>query len=371
MTALRVSMFHTIGSEDRISMEVYARELANALRREGVEVVDVWPPAGAATKNNVTGLAHARAYFDRYARYQFRAARAGSEVNHIPDHGYGHLAYHLDPRRTVVTFHDAMLLKLEAGELASQRLPRATIAGHRFSLRAIRRVARVITPSKSARDDFLRFQDYPPERVISIPEGVSASFQPRPGRKDSWPPENQSPVILHVGHTGFYKNIESILRAIPIVQRRLEREVRFRKVGGRFTAAQEKLISSLGIANNIEHLGTLPEDELVRAYADSDVLLMPSLHEGFGLPVLEAMASAVPVVASNRGSLPEVVGDAGLLVEPQDLEAISDAVVRALTDPILRADLVARGLERASQFTWERTARATLDVYRAVSAEAG
>jgi glycosyltransferase involved in cell wall biosynthesis len=83
------------------------------------------------------------------------------------------------------------------------------------------------------------------------------------------------------------------------------------------------------------------------------------------------MASGVPVVASNRGSLPEVVGDAGLLVEPEDLEAISDAVVRALTDPILRADLVARGLERASQFTWERTARATLDVYRAVSAEAG
>jgi glycosyltransferase involved in cell wall biosynthesis len=98
---------------------------------------------------------------------------------------------------------------------------------------------------------------------------------------------------------------------------------------------------------------------------------MPSLHEGFGLPALEAMASGVPVVASNRGSLPEVVGDAGLLVEPEDLEAISEAVVRALTDPILRSDLIARGLERARQFTWERTAKATFDVYRAVSAEAG
>jgi glycosyltransferase involved in cell wall biosynthesis len=366
MTALKVSLFHTLAAEDRISMEVYARELGNALREAGVDVVDVWPPTSSPRKER-GGLARARSYFDRYVRYQARASRAGSQVNHIPDHGYGHLAFGLDPRRTVVTFHDAMLLKLEARELASDRLPWATIAGHRFSLRAIRRVARVITDSASAREDFLRFQNYPPERVIAIPLAVSPSFHPQADRDDDLP---GNPSILHVGHSGFYKNIEAILSALPLMQRRLERPVLFRKVGGRFTLAQEELIQRLGLVGSVESLGTLPDDELVRVYGAADVLVMPSLHEGFGLPALEAMASGTPVVASNRGSLPEVVGDAGLLVDPEDIDAIADAVVRLITDSRLRADMTTRGIERARQFTWERTARATLDVYRAVAGEA-
>ena len=225
----------------------------------------------------------------------------------------------------------------------------------------------MITDSSSARDDFLRFQDYPPERVIAIPLAVSSSFHPLAGR-DSYPPHELT--ILHVGHSGFYKNIEAILRALPLLQKRLGRPVRFRKVGGRFTPAQEDLIASLGIAGWIESLGTLPDGELADLYRTSDVLVMPSLHEGFGLPILEAMASGTPVVASNRGSLPEVVGDAGLMVEPEDIEAIADAVIRLTTDLQLRDEMTARGIERAKQFTWERTAKATLDVYRAVAAEA-
>lgn len=366
MTVLRVSMFHTLPAEARMSSEVYAGELAKALRVAGVQVFDVWPPTESPTRQSF-GMAAARRYSDRYIHYQAQAVRSSSQINHIPDHGYGHLAFSLNPQRTVVTFLDAMLLKLRAHEFLSQRAPWFTLAGHLIGLRAIRRVARVITPSSSSRDDFLRFQDYPPERVVTIPLAVSSSFRPFPGRQND---STRAPSILHVGHCGFYKNVESILRALPLVQQRLGRPVRFRKVGGRFTSAQEELIASLGIGNSIDHLGTLTDEELARAYTDADVLLMPSLHEGFGLPVLEAMASGTPVLASNRGSLPEVVRDAGVLVEPEDLDAIADAVVLLLTDPILRDELVRRGLERAREFTWERTARATLDVYRAVCAEA-
>jgi glycosyltransferase involved in cell wall biosynthesis len=114
---------------------------------------------------------------------------------------------------------------------------------------------------------------------------------------------------------------------------------------------------------------TLPE--LVAAYGQADVLVMPSWYEGFGLPVLEAMACGLPVVAANRASLPEVVGDAGLLVEPDDLDGIAGAVTRIVADPALRADLRQRGLKRASEFTWERTAERTLAVYHAVGAENG
>jgi glycosyltransferase involved in cell wall biosynthesis len=350
-------------------MERYAEELGRALLNTGeVRVAQLAVQGRLRTALGRLPLASKPAgYFDRYVRYQLAARRGGYDVAHIVDHGYAHLGFSMNPKRTVATFHDAMLLKLDARELVSDRIPRATIAGHRYSLRAMRRMARVITDSASARDDFLRFQEYPPERVIAIPLAVSSSFRPLVCVDDA---KRGDPSILHVGHNDFYKNVESILRALPLVQRRLERPVRFRKVGGRFTAAQEQLISSLGIGSSIDRLGMLTEAELLSAYTDSDVLLMPSFHEGFGLPALEAMASGVPVVASNRGSLPEVVGDAALLVNPEDLEGITDAVVRLLTEPLLRDEMTARGIDRARQFTWDRTARATLDVYRAIFGEA-
>jgi glycosyltransferase involved in cell wall biosynthesis len=113
----------------------------------------------------------------------------------------------------------------------------------------------------------------------------------------------------------------------------------------------------------------IPAADLPGVYADADLLLMPSLHEGFGLPALEAMACGTPVIASNQGSLPEVVGEAGLLVEPTEVEQIAAAAERLLTDAELRADLRKKGLERARTFTWERPARETLAVYQRVYEE--
>ena len=113
--------------------------------------------------------------------------------------------------------------------------------------------------------------------------------------------------------------------------------------------------------------GGLSGDTLTTAYADADAVAYVSLYEGFGLPVLEAMAAGTPVVASNTSSLPELTGDAALLVDPEDVDAIADALARLLSDPALADDLRARGRARAATFTWTATARATLDVYRHVT----
>jgi len=156
---------------------------------------------------------------------------------------------------------------------------------------------------------------------------------------------------------------------VPVLRRRLDRRVVLVKVGGDFTPAQRALIARLGIGADIEHHVHVPLAELPRLYASADVLVQPSLYEGFGLTVLEAMACGTPVVAATGGSLPEVVGDAGLLVPPTDLAALTEAVARVLTDSPLRTWLRARGLERAQAFTWERTARATHAVYREVHEE--
>ena len=114
-------------------------------------------------------------------------------------------------------------------------------------------------------------------------------------------------------------------------------------------------------------LGSVSEATLLTLYRRAFVLVYPSRYEGFGFPLIEAMASGLPVIASRAASIPEVAGDAAMLVDPEDTGAWADGLVRLLADEAFRADLVSRGLERAALFTWERTARLTLDIYRRVA----
>jgi glycosyltransferase involved in cell wall biosynthesis len=125
-------------------------------------------------------------------------------------------------------------------------------------------------------------------------------------------------------------------------------------------------VKQLGLENHVHFMGFVPEDELPALYNGADLFVFPSLYEGFGLPVLEAMACGTPVITSNVSSLPEVAGNAALLVDPYNVDELADAMRRILSDPALAADLRARGLERAQQFSWERTAQETLAVYKHV-----
>jgi len=366
-----IRLFHTLPGEGRTSMEVYARQLAAALVDTSNDLtVDHYAAGGRlrTAAGRLGPLARLAGYVDRYGAYQWCVRGQDADVNHVVDHGYGHLAFSLDPRRTVVTFHDAVLLRLEARELATDSYPWVSMLGHKLSLQAIRRVARVIADSHSSKSDFLRFTDYRPEQVRVVPLGVSDQFRPLPAG-DGASGGGEPVRILHVGHCGPYKNIEGILRALPRIRRRLAAPVVLVKAGGDFTPSQRKLIGELGIENAIQHVGAISLADLVRTYARADVLLTPSLYEGFGLTALEAMACGTPVVASNTSSLPDVVGDAGLLICPTDVDAIAEAVVRVVTDRELHASLRQRGLERARSFSWERTARETLAVYREIYEE--
>jgi glycosyltransferase involved in cell wall biosynthesis len=126
------------------------------------------------------------------------------------------------------------------------------------------------------------------------------------------------------------------------------------------------LIERLNIRSDVILLGDMPAADMPALYALADLFVYPSLYEGFGLPILEAMACGCPVVCSNLTSLPEVAGDAAVLIDPRDTQLLADAMERVLTDPVLRHDLIVRGLRRAAAFTWEQTARKTLEVFESV-----
>jgi glycosyltransferase involved in cell wall biosynthesis len=371
---MRVRMLHTLPGDRRTSSEVYARELSSALRRIGatdVELVHHHPTEPARTlAGRRVGLARVAGYFDHYVHYPWRAGAGRADVHHVIEHGYGFLTLRLPPERAVVTFHDAMVMRMQARELPVAPPSRLPLLANRLRIAGIERAAHVIAVSEQSRHDLLRFTNCDPARVSVIHEGVSPLFRPvaPEGRNNRC--DRNVVRVLHVGHCGFYKNIETILRVVAALDNRLEFAVEFVKAGSAFTPDQRALIARLGIADRVRWLGHAPTADLPSVYASADVLLMPSLHEGFGLPVLEAMACGTPVVASNAGALPEVIGDAGLTADPLDVDGLAGAIARVLVDPGLRAELRRRGLARAATFTWERTAEATLDIYRRVHEEA-
>jgi glycosyltransferase involved in cell wall biosynthesis len=372
MIPLEVTMFGPLAADRQFSMELYGRELARAMRSETnsihVREFAIRGPFSRAT-SAWSGLRRTGSLFDRFVAYPAAAFAARAQINHILDHSYSFLASFTDPRRTVITFHDAMLSKLANRELPTESYPRLAIAAQKIRLRSLKGVSRVITDSCASRADLLRFTDYPEDRVSVIPLGVSDRFQP-PELREGKAERAQNLQLLHVGHCGPYKNIEGILRAIPLIRSRCGCSVTLLKAGLPFTRSQLDLISQLGLDDAVHHLGVVPDSDLPTLYGKADVLLMPSLYEGFGLPVLEAMACGTPVVASTAGSLPEIAGEAAVLVDPLDIEGLADAVTRVANDGGLRAELRRRGLERAREFSWRRTALATASVYREVAEEA-
>ncbi len=240
------------------------------------------------------------------------------------------------------------------------------------------RAAAVITDSEHTRLDLERSIGVPPDRVHPVPLGVDVGFGPpadaeaiRRVRLRYGLPER---FIFSLGRCFSHKNFPTLVRAVARV--RAEAEVGLVIAGPKDyppgVTEMERALREEGAAGWTRWLDHLDEADLPAVYAAAEVFAFPSLHEGFGLPLLEAMACGTPVVSSNRTSLPEVAGDAALLVDGEDVEALAGALRRLLRDQALRAQLRERGLERARAFPWERTVRGTLEVYRlALKAHAG
>jgi len=297
---------------------------------------------------------------------------AAYDILHIIDSDY---AAAIPPSRlwqAVVTCHDLMPM-LIAPRLEDVFSP----MGLRFFQRSIARMeqaARVVCVSNFTRQCVLDRTQCPPERVTVVRQAVMPTFGPRPpAAVEAFRQEHgigPGPLVLHVGITDTYKNIEAVLRVTARLREEVDGSIRLLKIGGQFNAEQRALIEAEGLADAIIHRTGLSEEALIAAYNAAQVLLWPSHIEGFGWPVLEAMACGLPVVCSNGGALPEVAGDAATVCAPADIDGLTAACARILSDTNHAGAMRARGLERAAGFTWEQAAREYLAVYQAVAEEA-
>jgi glycosyltransferase involved in cell wall biosynthesis len=222
----------------------------------------------------------------------------------------------------------------------------------------------VIAVSEATRGDVITAYGLDPERVHAVPNGYDLSrFAPTGQATD----DGGVPYVLYVGSLLPHKNLPRLVESIARVGRRSP--VRLVVAGGG-TAARTADLRAMAdrLGARLDLMPYVPQQVLPALYRGARLVAMPSLAEGFGLPALEAMACGTPVVVGNTSAMPEVVGDAGLLVDPQDVDDISRAILRLLTEEPLRKELIARGLSRAATFSWERTARQVLAVLDEVAA---
>ena len=268
---------------------------------------------------------------------------------------------------TVVTVHDLSFI----------RYPEAFRPFHRIYLRWItlastRRAAHVIAVSESTRRDVINFCGVPAGRVTVVPNGVTGDFRPAAPcevlsfRRRRGLPER---FILFVGTLEPRKNLVRLIHAYGdwcAARRTAGAPPKLVIAGGRgwFYHQIFAHVVERGLDSQVLFPGYLPCDELPWWYRAADLFIYPSLFEGFGLPVLEAMACGTPTITSATSSLPEVAGEAALLVNAEDPRALATAIDRVLGDPVLAAELSRRGVARAAEFTWARTASATASLYR-------
>jgi glycosyltransferase involved in cell wall biosynthesis len=271
------------------------------------------------------------------------------------------------PCRIVATIHDLL------AEIDPSWLPRTI----RFKVRAtarlnVRRADRLIAVSESTKRDLVELYRVAPTAVDVIPNAVGAEFglESDPTRLAEIRGRYHLPArpfILFVGTLFRWRNIPRLIAAHRIlIDRGIDADLVLagRNVWG--DRAVDEALAANGTADRVRRLGFVRDDDLPGLYRLAAVFAYPSLHEGFGIPPLEAMASGVPVVSSAVSSLPEVVGDAGLLVDPRSVEQLADALGSVFEDERLRQDLAVRGRLRARQFSWDDVARRTAAVYERV-----
>jgi glycosyltransferase involved in cell wall biosynthesis len=275
----------------------------------------------------------------------------------------------------VVTIHDVIPLVLP--EYRASRAMRARLA---VMSRTVKRARLILTPSQAAAEDISRTLGIPQSKIRVTPEAAEARYVPavdrRAAKRDVERLGIDGPYLFNVGGLDVRKNLPMLIEAFVVARSDLPAETKLVIAGGAHSFNQtvfpelDPVVEKFGLKGSVILTGRVSEEDKLRLYQAADLYVTPSIYEGFGLTALEAMACGVPTIATNRTSLPEVVGDGGLLVEP-NATSLARAITDVFTNDGLAASLRTRGLQRANQFSWRRTAELTLAAYREALAGEG
>lgn len=350
----------------------YALSLHDGLRAQGVDVGLVHPTPPPAWTARVGRALHldVAAFF---GSYPLSMHLDGADIGHLASQTLATLLLFGRLPRAVVTVHDLIpYLVGDDPRLSTYHHPVERLFD-RLALRALRRAAALIAISEFTKRTIVQLTGYPADQIHVIHRAVDRTvFKPLPvpdsfRRKHGL--EADVPSVLYVGSEDPRKNVGGLIRAFARVRDRVP-AARLIKVGApHFAVERERLLRLVyesGLAGSVRFLDHVPDQDLPLFYNAATVFVLPSFYEGFGLPALEAMSCGTPVVASDRASVPEVVGEGGVLVDPADYEALAEHMIDLLRDPERRLVAAQAALHQAGHFSLAHQAAETLAVYRAV-----
>lgn len=370
MNRSSVLLLPGVASDGSLSMARYARELFASLNALGENRPTITLDRPVQQRYLTRVLDHHQmrridsAWF-RYVAYPRSLRRRQAGAFHILDQGYAQLIRRLDPERTIITCHDLVPL-LAAEGVIPINVPASVAWSFKWRVGYLARARKVIADSLATKATLERYTSVRSQDIVVVPLGVHPIFHristAKSRQRASAGLTAQAPVVLQVATGVRYKNTSVLLHAFAQLRSRLP-DVILVRVGAPFFSDEAELARKLDVAGAVRYVGRVDDQTLAEWYNAADVLVFPSLWEGFGWPPLEAMACGTPVVASNIPAIAEVVDDAGILVAADDPSALAGAAERVLTDPILAETLRQKGLERARQYTWARTAERTAAIY--------
>lgn len=357
---MKVTLFKNLKSAkwSSPSMERYAFNLERELKLLGVEVKSMQPSMPwlfslLPSKINF--------YLSRFIYYPLLASFNQSEINHITDHSFAQLIFSLNRKKTVITCHDLIPLRVEKDPFALEMFNN--------SISGLAQATWVMADSEETKKELVEKLGISGGKIKVVYLGIEEKFQPLKEREVTLVREKynlpKGDILLHVGNNLPYKNIERILSSLKMLQEK-KKDFTFLKIGPDFTPEQKAIIEDSGLSEKIIRLNNVTEEDLIGLYNLARMLIYPSLFEGFGFPVLEAMACGLPVIVSKEGSLEEIAGEAGIYVDSGKVENITQAIEELLENASQREKHSEKGLQQAKKFNWKKTAEQVLEVYRSI-----
>lgn len=358
----------------RSSLDIYSSQLFNEMKKMDKEVETIFFQYGArpylAEPKTILikgiQLPLLDHTFNNLIYFPMKIPK-GFDIYHITNEKMSYLCKKLE--KCIVTCHD---LK----ELVYKNYYSGIINSlyhnlfYRIKINSIKNAQMVIAVSDSTKKNIIKYLKIPEDRIRVIYLGVDNVFKLRDKtkiRKILHLPKNKK-ILLHVGSEEPRKNIPSLIKAFYKLQRELPNTllVRIGLQGVKESEKTRELIKNLKLSNKFIYLNNLTREELALFYNAADIFVLPSYYEGFGLPVIEAMASGCPVIAGNSSSLPEITNGASLLVDPMNIDCLYKKMLLVLRNDELRKELIKRGIARSRKFSWKRCAKETYKVYEEV-----
>ncbi len=300
----------------------------------------------------------------RLERYSLNVelVRLGLDVLHSPDF----IPPHRPACKSVITVHDLAFL------LYPHFLTKESARYYGHIDQAVRWTDHIIAVSESTKRDTIQHLGVPQDKITVVHEAANPIFRPldkSAARQEVLDRHGvDGPFVLFVSTIEPRKNVPTLLRAVWQLMQCYKEDVRLVLAGGRGWLFEDAfaVVEELDLDGRVHFVGRVPSEDLLHLYNAAEMLAHPAFYEGFGLPPLEAMACGLPIIVSNVASLPEVVGDAGLLIDPNDIDELTVAMWRVLNDSALREEMRQKGLRQAARFSWERAARETMAIYKSV-----